>query len=404
MGERISRVHLVAIIGAGAAGLVFAKILVDNGLHVTVYEQKSEVGGVWNYEPGSSAMYASLRTNLPKEIMAISEEDSFPESDHSFLTHYEVQAYLKQYTDRHFLRQYIHFATEVTYVRKHGGDTGQARWRVETRRDDDVPSTACFDAVVVCNGHFHIPHTPPLPPGYREYFKGISYHSNQYDTVKSLLRGKNVLVVGSKSSGTDTARELLTIAHRVYVSDRNYASGLSDQSTVADAHVSSVFVHTGRSGERSVDAVPSTTLPTVLPAIDHVTSDGHFMFADQRVVTDIDVVLWCTGYLYDFPFLSSTSASLGAELTDGRCSEDPPETRDTSLRTTGLPAQELHPQATTTEFTAPVTVEDGKRVRPLYQQLFCINDPTLVFAGLPFRVVPFPLFRFQGKSVRTVLR
>mgnify|MGYP003709259493 CR=1 FL=1 len=43
-----------------------------------------------------------------------------------------------------------------------------------------------------------------------------------------------------------------------------------------------------------------------------------------------------------------------------------------------------------------VHVEDGKRVRPLYQQLFSIEDPTLIFAGLPFRVVPFPLFYFQG--------
>ncbi|KAJ1392313.1 hypothetical protein B484DRAFT_439486, partial [Ochromonadaceae sp. CCMP2298] len=53
-------------------------------------------------------------------------------------------------------------------------------------------------------------------------FPGPQYHSSQYDGVKGTLGGKNVLVVGSKSSGTDMARELKQIANKVYVSDRNY--------------------------------------------------------------------------------------------------------------------------------------------------------------------------------------
>jgi cation diffusion facilitator CzcD-associated flavoprotein CzcO len=49
--------------------------------------------------------------------------------------------------------------------------------------------------------------------------------------VKQSLRGKKVLVVGSKSSGTDMARELREIAAKVYVSDRNYQPEQQTQQT-----------------------------------------------------------------------------------------------------------------------------------------------------------------------------
>jgi hypothetical protein len=33
---------------------------------------------------------------------------------------------------------------------------------------------------------------------------------------------------------------------------------------------------------------------------------------------------------------------------------------------------------------------------PLYKQIFFAHDPTLLFLGLPWRVVPFPLFECQA--------
>ena len=44
-------VSRVAVIGAGAAGLISAAILRRDGMNVTVYEQKRFVGGVWKYNP-----------------------------------------------------------------------------------------------------------------------------------------------------------------------------------------------------------------------------------------------------------------------------------------------------------------------------------------------------------------
>jgi NAD(P)-dependent dehydrogenase (short-subunit alcohol dehydrogenase family) len=187
-------------------------------------------------------------------------------------------------------------------------------------------------------------------------------HSIRYDGLKNTLVDKRVLVVGTNSSGTDVARELLRQGCQVWVSDRNYRPG----------HVASAVAASARS------EVPSSLLPTQMPAIDHVDENGAVVFADGTAVPDIDVIIWCTGYLYDLPFLhianhweSPATATASGGLSSGGAADSTPV----------------------------AAVEEGKRVRPLYQQLFHVEDPTLVFAGLPFRVVPFPLFYLQRISV-----
>lgn len=60
----------VAIIGAGASGLISAKILSENGINHDVFEVNDQVGGTWVYTektldkyglPVSSSMYRDLR-------------------------------------------------------------------------------------------------------------------------------------------------------------------------------------------------------------------------------------------------------------------------------------------------------------------------------------------------------
>jgi cation diffusion facilitator CzcD-associated flavoprotein CzcO len=51
----------VAIIGAGACGLVCAKILLDDGFNVTLFERQRELGGIWSAE----LAYADLHSQQP---------------------------------------------------------------------------------------------------------------------------------------------------------------------------------------------------------------------------------------------------------------------------------------------------------------------------------------------------
>ena len=44
------RTKKVAVLGAGNVGLIFLRNMVKKGNRVTCYEQRSKVGGMWNFE------------------------------------------------------------------------------------------------------------------------------------------------------------------------------------------------------------------------------------------------------------------------------------------------------------------------------------------------------------------
>ncbi|XP_057868645.2 putative flavin-containing monooxygenase FMO GS-OX-like 11 [Cryptomeria japonica] len=89
--EVLDGISKVGVIGAGAAGLVAARELKRQGFEVVVYEQNSDVGGIWLYNPNvgddplgleltgpnQGIAYQSLRTNVARELMGF--------MDYSFL-------------------------------------------------------------------------------------------------------------------------------------------------------------------------------------------------------------------------------------------------------------------------------------------------------------------------------
>ncbi len=349
----------VAVLGAGAAGLVAGRLLRDAGCHVQIFEKSDVVGGVWKYRP-KDVVYKSLVTNLPKEIMAY-HDTPFDASLPSFLGHAQVQTYLEQYTQAHQLQDLISFRTEVTAVRPLQGDDArpwppgdytvfaekeeeegeeeEPRWRVTTTQSDEV-----YDAVVVCNGHFDVPFAPPLP-GLAEHYKGRVVHSREYDDP-SALRGLKVLCLGYKSSGTDIAREVATVAKEVHVVDRRLSPN-NEEKKEEDVRLGNVFRR---------------------PALVGFLEDGRSVaFADGTVCEGVDVVLLCTGYCYSMPFLSGGG-------TPGDAPVDPK--KDARL----------------------LRIED-RAVHPIYQHLFHATFPSLTFLGLLHSVVPFPLFELQAKWV-----
>ena len=51
----------VAIVGAGPSGLVSAKVLLDDGFDVTLFDRQRELGGIWSAETA----YVDLHTQQP---------------------------------------------------------------------------------------------------------------------------------------------------------------------------------------------------------------------------------------------------------------------------------------------------------------------------------------------------
>lgn len=366
----LKKVGRAAIVGGGAAGLITAHVLRKAGIDVCIFEQSNEIGGVWYCDKSkASPMYKSLRTNLPSEIMSINYLnpfviDSKDRSNNdltSYATYEEVQSYLQKFKASHELMSLIRLHARVIKVSKCNEE-----WTVEWYENDEVKA-ADYDAVVVCNGHFAIPFIPKVRG--LEVFKGESIHSIHYEELRgnpSKLTGKRVLVVGSKSSGTDTAREIVqtNLAAEVRISDRNiqsrsYFLSFPDGRSLSPEEIAST----------SSSSVDSAVLG-FHPAISHI-GEEVISFEDGSSFA-ADLILWCTGYSYDYPFLS----------TEGVEDGDPPSSSSLNSSTQREPFA--------------VKIENGKRLRGLYRQLVHQLEPSLAFVGLPFSVVPFPLFFVQA--------
>ncbi|KAJ7514982.1 hypothetical protein O6H91_23G067300 [Diphasiastrum complanatum] len=368
----------VAVIGAGAAGLVAARELQREGHEVVVYEEGEKVGGVWLYnsdveddplglDPNRcsvhSSMYASLRTNLPRELMGYLDYPFLPREGRDvrrFPRHEEVASYLQDFAEEFNLLLLVKFCTKVEYVGIYRGDGNteadivndssfkqqllregcedlredsanlETRWVVRTRerrqavekeRDvlnfatgcEDQVTDVIFDAVVICNGHYSQPRVAWIPG--LEKWPGKQMHSHNY-RIAEPFRDKVVVVIGNGPSGIDISLELISVAKEVHFCAKKW--DLS-KDLFWPLHEGKLQCHL---------------------LVELVTEDGTVHFQDG-ISCHVDVILHCTGYLYSFPFLD----------------------------THGI-----------------VTVENSA-VGPLFEHVFPpLLAPSLSFVGLPFKL------------------
>lgn len=177
----------------------------------------------------------------------------------------------------------IHWGTRVTNVH-HTGSTGEG-WTIETDSSSGK-QTYHVSHVIVANGHYNEPYLPPIPG--LDTFKGKVLHSRWWRNPRS-HRGENIVVVGSRASGSDIARELAMDDSGAGCKRQNqrrtiYQSvrGLSpDEKVWDDDFAWAKKIH-------------------VVPEITHVEGDTLFL-ADGEQIT-ADTIVFATGYLYSYPF------------------------------------------------------------------------------------------------------
>ncbi|KAF1813609.1 putative flavin dependent monooxygenase [Eremomyces bilateralis CBS 781.70] len=386
----------IAIIGGGPAGITAAKYLEAERIFskVTVFEQRSTVGGVWNYTsqektskpvpvPSTDArvgaekpvwrqkchnpteghqksseneevsvpeshkdahgtsnadpvfvspMYSSLTTNLPKQLMRFSDH-AFPTTAQIFPPHEIVKDYLASYAES--VTDRIRFRTQVIDVWKDNPGDAQSPWLVVSMPlDTGKIVREEYDAVIVASGHFATPFIPNLPgiEEWQEVHPGTIYHSKYYDQPQEFKKNR-VLVIGASASGLDIVGQIASVNERSVLLASNHP----------------------------LDKVPirfkdNTTTHAGLVSVDPVGRTVRF--SDGEEAKDIDVLLFATGYLYTLSFLSR-----------------------------------LDPAAITPA---------GRRVQRTFEHLFYWPDPTLSFLALPQRVVPFPLSEAQASVVARV--
>ncbi|KAL2511460.1 Flavin-containing monooxygenase FMO GS-OX-like 3 [Abeliophyllum distichum] len=333
----------VAVIGAGVAGLASARELKREGHRVVVYEKSDQLGGTWVYDPRvesdplgldpnreivNGSLYFSLCTNLPRQLMGFSDYPFEIKKNGELKTfpgHEEVLTFLNEFARDFGLVELIRFNTEV--VRVEHVDSRNDQWMVESRMNE-LSLEEAFDAVVVCNGHHTQPRIADIPG--IEKWHGKQIHSHNY-RVPEPFQDQVVVVIGDSASSNDISGEIAKVAKEVHLSSRSPGIKV----TKLD-YYDNIWQHS---------------------KIDCVYENGEVAFQDGASV-HADIILHCTGYKYNFPF----------------------------LETNGI-----------------VSVDDN-RVGPLYKHVFPPKlAPRLSFIGIPYWVVIFHMMEFQAKWVARVL-
>ncbi len=187
----------VGIIGAGVAGLTTAKVLMQAGHNVVVYEKAPDVGGVWS----RTRRYPGLTTQSPKAQYSLSDfpmPRDYPEWPSGAL----VQAYLAAYATHFGLDDALRLSTEVT-----SAVPAPDGWDVTA-----AGMTERFDALVVANGVFCEPAVPRYP-GEAEFTAAggqVLAGTDLHDAEQA--RGKRVLVVGYGKSACDVTVPVSQVA------------------------------------------------------------------------------------------------------------------------------------------------------------------------------------------------
>ncbi|KAK6314025.1 hypothetical protein J4Q44_G00154840 [Coregonus suidteri] len=281
-----------------------------------------DIGGLWRFkehpEPGRANIYQSVIINSSKEIMSYSD---FP-------------------PPAHLPNNMHHSQTTVVSVRQRPDFPVSGQWEVETERTEGQRETQVFDAVVVCTGHYTQPHLPLNDfPGIEE-FEGRYLHSWEYRSAEG-LQGKRVVVVRIGNSGGDIAVDASRVAEQVYLSTRRGAWVVS---RVGAGGLPGDLMGTSRLDGLLQKLFPSWITRMIEKnlnqSFDHRLyglQPKHGFFAQIPVVNDdlpgriisgrvlvkpgrseapVDVVVFATGYNYDFHFLpSSLRAKSGHRLS-----------------------------------------------------------------------------------------
>ena len=186
----------IAIVGAGFAGLVSAKVFRDFGWAVKVFEKDVEVGGVWS----SSRRYPGLTTQNVRSTYALSDFP-YPKNYPEWPSGEQVQKYLADYVAHFGLANDINLNTTVESTTF---DEVSQSWMVVTS-DPQGSHEEEFDFLVVANGIFSDPLVPEFE-GQEAFLAagGTIQHTCDFHSVDQVA-GKDVVVIGFGKSSCDVA-------------------------------------------------------------------------------------------------------------------------------------------------------------------------------------------------------
>jgi len=187
-----SNVSRVGIIGGGVAGIVTARILLDEGIDVTLYETTGQLAGVW------AENYVGFGIQVPANLYEFPDEP-LPDT-WDFGAGNMIGQYIQQYAQKHGV---YHVAQLNTRVQEIQGD-GSSGYKLVLEKEGKK-STEEFDLVIVATGVYG--KQDKFVPDWngKSKFKGEIIHcADFFDLDKT--ENKHVLTVGFGKSAFDCAQ------------------------------------------------------------------------------------------------------------------------------------------------------------------------------------------------------
>ncbi|KAI5958173.1 hypothetical protein KGF57_002528 [Candida theae] len=392
-----SQIENIAIIGGGASGAIILDSLLkepnSNIKSITVFERQQKLGGVWYFNPETiqtpnhiikagninfqndpqlenpfhdhkytrklilpkstqerfiqTPSYYGIKTNIIEKMMTYSDSNEWPvegtAEDRKYVEGTVVQEYIENYVGRNLDDPRVTLklgstVEDVERVDRNDDSTTILPYRfkltVREQFDDkqDYWYQQEFDSIVVATGHYHVPYIPHVPglQEVQEKFPNVVQHAKFYRDSDS-YKNKTVVVVGSRASGSDLAKFVAKEpGTTVYQSIRNL-DRTKVLSTRPNVHSKPVIENIQLSDDNNGITVT---------------------FADGSTLTNPDHIIYCTGYLFSYPFLDRLF--------------------DKSL------------------------TNEGITVSNLYQHTFIINEPLITIIGVPIDGVSFRVFEYQA--------
>ncbi|MEU0555646.1 NAD(P)-binding domain-containing protein [Dactylosporangium sp. NPDC006015] len=331
--------YRVVVIGAGPAGLATLKALADARVPAICFDAGDRPGGLWVLGGPHSSAYRTLHLNTSRTRTEFADFP-MPAGWPDYPGHASVAAYLADYARTFGLDERIRHRHVVTRVHQ----TRHGTWEVAAEGPQGTVEVTAA-AVVVASGHNTVPRLPDPPhPG---DLTATQLHSHDYRGPEQ-LQGRRVLVVGGGNSAMDIAvdashaatRTLLSVRRGVWIVPKYLFGRPSDTLNGALAkrlpwrarqRISQTMLRlaVGPPQRYGLPApahgflqdhptLSDALLPRIThgeievrPAIDRFDGDDVIFSNGNR--DSVDVVVWCTGYRVDVPFLDPALLGEGAD-------------------------------------------------------------------------------------------
>ncbi|CCE92058.1 uncharacterized protein TDEL_0D04740 [Torulaspora delbrueckii] len=334
-----------------------------------------------------TGLYDNFMSNVPEDLMRYEDDTRDYKKDiaprNSAISPLvdlpTITTHLKNFILENKLEEHYRLNTSIEYVDKMGPD----KWIVVAKKSDpnkdhDDWYLESFDAVVVANGHFQIPYVPYYmsSPGregnsgihqFNQKFPGKLVHVRDIDlwyrrelpNYEGKSHHRRIVLVGKSFSCMDVLKRIIHLQK----------SGSLE-----------IFISTDIPPMPENKANPfywfdewlvKTNRVTLKPEILSFTSESNkptLTFTDGTQIKVVDHVIFATGYLYSYPFMSQV-------LMEQRKIFVTPDPRNVDHRPSNI-----------------------SRVTGLYLHTFSIAEPTLAFPGVSSNA-NFQSFHISAKAI-----